>query len=230
MTKRSFYDFQKQFTNKYIDDVKVPYNVLLQTFSADVTTYDDILNYFDINISSDGTSISCNMAQQVDDSYIYPETEPYPFTFPNDINYIYDYYYTSDTPKPHWIGLKLLKDSTSLLLNKPFEDTTISMSETRKMHPTPSIEMYYSSYNDHLILPKNELMSDENFMKFATDIYKFANDTTKTEYDHSYELYLFNPSALVSLNKNFKFNFHFDSSLLGVKNTNDFQWNPNKKY
>lgn len=230
MTKRSFYDFDNQFTDNYIDNVKVPYNVLLKSFNTDVTTYDDIMEYFDVNISSDGTNISCSMTEKEDMSYEYPEPSTYDFSIPNDLNYVYDYYNDSNAPQRHQIGVKLSPDNTSVIVNKPFEDATISASETRKLHPTPSVEMYYSSYNEYLILPKNELLQDDAFIKFATDIYKQANDTTQTEYDHQYEMFLFTPSTLLTLNKNFKFNINFDSSLLGVKNNNDFQQNPNKKY
>jgi len=90
MIKRSFYDFKNQFTNESIDNVKVPYNVLLKSFNTDVTTYDDILNYFDIDISSDGTNISCDITQKEDTSYIYPEPIIYDFSIPNEIDYIYD--------------------------------------------------------------------------------------------------------------------------------------------
>lgn len=230
MTKRSFYDFKNQFTTEYIDKVKVPYNVLLKNFISDTTTYDDILDYFTIDISSDGTSISCNMIEYQDDAYSYPTAEEYNFSIPQDLNYIYDYYNDSNNPRSHQIGVKLSPDNTTVLINKPFADTTITLSETMKLHPTPSTEMYYSSYNEHMILPKEQLLYDEYFEEFATDIYKQANDTTKTELKNKYELHLFSPAAMLSLNKNFKFGFHFDSSLLGVKNNNDFQQNPNVKY
>lgn len=230
MTKRSFYDFKNQFTTEYINKVKVPYNVLLKSFMSDVTTYDDISNYFNINISSDGTNISCNMKECQDDSYIFPSAETYDFSIPNNLDYIYDHYNDSDNPQSHQIGTKLSNDNTTLLINKPFADTTISLSETVKLHPTPSVEMYYSSYNEYMILPKNNLFYDEYFSEFVTDIYKQANDTTKTELENKYELHLFSPSTMLTLNKNFKFGFHFDSSLLGVKNNNNFQQNPNKNY
>lgn len=230
MTKRSFSDFEKQFSYDFIDNVKVPYNVLIKTFKSDVTTYDDIQKYFNINIDSDGTNITCNLTNYENTEYVYPTTPVQPFTILNNFDDILTQDYISDKPGEHVIGCKLSKDNTSVIINKPFEDATISYSFTGKLHVVSPVEMYYSSQNEYIILPKDNLDYDNVFKTFATDIYKQADDSTKTEYDFNYELYLFTPSTLLNINSNFKFGLNFDSSFLGCKNGNNFQWKPNNSF
>ena len=230
MTKRSFSDFRNQFSYDFIDNVKVPYNVLVKSFKSDVTTYDDIQKYFNIDIDSDGTNIVCNFINYEEDEYIYPTVPTQPFTIPNNLDFVKTYYYMSDKPDSHVIGCKLTKDNTSVIVKKPFADATIDYSFTGKLHVVPPVEMYYSSYNEYIILPKDNLDSDDVFKTFATDIYKQADDSTKTEYDFDYELYLFTPSTLLNINSNFKFGLNFDSSFLGCKNGNSFQQKPNNSF
>jgi hypothetical protein len=172
MTKRSFSDYRNQFSYDFIDNVKVPYNVLIKSFKSDVTTYDDIQKYVNINIDSDGTNIVCNLTNYESTDYVYPTPTIRPFTIPNDLDYVLTYYNVSDDPNNHVIGCKLPKDSTSIIVNKPFTDATIDHSFTGKLHVVPPVEMYYSSYNEYIILPKDNLDNDNSFKKFATDIYK----------------------------------------------------------
>ena len=230
MNKKSFYDFKQQFDNNYINNVKVPYNVILNNFVSDVTTYDNILDYFTPKIISDSNSISCNFIPVTNNEYSYPNVNFYEFTIKNSLDYIEEYSSQMMNPDYHCIGVKLSPDNTSIYVKKPFEDTTIYLTESRKCNKSPVINFYYSSFNEYLILPRRYLENDYNFKDFATEIYKFEDDSTKTENSFQYDLNIFPIGAQICLNKNFKYNINFDSSLLGVKNSNTFQWKSNTKY
>lgn len=228
MNKKSFYDFKNQFTYNYINNVKVPYNVLLTEFKSDVTTYDDILKYLTPEILSDGTNITCTMEQYTNTDYIQPTQTMYDFSILQTLDFVKQYTYQFNE-RSHYISINLSPDNTSVIINKPFPDTYISYSEATKHYTAPIVSFIYSSYNENIIIPKDNQLT-YSLKKFATDIYKFEDDSTKTENDFRHDINYFTPSSLISLNKNLKCNILFDSSFLGVKNGNYFQYSTNKKY
>lgn len=227
MNKKSFYDFKNQFTYNYIDNVKIPYNVLLTEFKSDATTYDDILKYLTPEISSDGTNITCIMKEYENTSYIQPTQTLFDFTINQNLNYVKTYNQFSNI-QPYCISVNLSPDNTSIIINNPFTETEIIDSKLLKTNSAPVITFQYSSYNEYMIIPKNNL--DDGIIDFITDIYKFEDDSTKTENSFNYDINCFTPSTLISMNKNLKYNVTFDSSLLGVRNTNQFQYKTNQKY
>ena len=91
MITRSFADFKKQFTPEYLKNVKTPQSVLLQEFKTDATTYDDILQYLNPILSTDGTSLTCS-TQQIEANTSTQNVVTQPFSIPLTPDNISTYY------------------------------------------------------------------------------------------------------------------------------------------
>lgn len=236
MTRRSYNDFKNQFNQSSIKNVKVPYNVVLGELKSDVTTYDDIMEYFlpQINFkdTTETTYINITFKPIKDGKYLYKKDE-----YTSDI-YIPEYNISDmHTPIPsellspveYKVPIKLPIDQTSVIVNLPFEDSTISGFETFELKREKSVCMQYSSFNNYLIIPSYRILYENDIIKFANDIWKWGNDSSNLIYDFNFDLFLHNPIISPALNKNFKFNLTFDQSLVGMPNSNSFIYSPKKR-
>jgi hypothetical protein len=112
-------------------------------------------------------------------------------------------------------------DNTAVF-SLPFKSGNFVSAEIVNLDMTQKLYSWYSSYNNSLIYPNFPITNYSSLLKFSNQITQILKPDSTIDFD----LLANTPSGCPTININLKYGVVFDNSLIGLPQSNQFQYDP----